>query len=605
MKSSHIHNLYNKIKKKFVNAPLQKKFHIIICFVMALCSIGSILGLQLFYIEENKMLYQSMKGSVEHSASLISDKLNTIEYMTAIMLADSTLQDNLSIAIDPNSNNLKKSDAFRALSYAVPDYYQNYKQYGINYINLYNTNYISYSNYSRSLTLPDEIETLLLENAHSSSGYPIWNTDYCNTYGLFISRDVRRIESLQLDTIGTILVNIDLESLIADCTEGYWIKDTPLYLIYKDQSELFHSKSIDQDNISKILEKATKDYGVIRFDKKYYFYTKETIPSFNWEYISFTPYDSVINAQHLYLFLSSLIIIVMFFIAVGLSRKMFDSITIHFSNLLQKMNFFGKNDTQLLTFDYDYDSREDEIGELHQRFDQMALQVQELIQKNYVSEILKKEAELKSLENQINPHFLYNTLESINWRAQALGVNDISIMVNSLGTLLRTTLSRTDTSLSTLKNEIDVVKDYMAIIQIRFDDKLQYSINVPEELFEISIPKLSLQPLVENAINYALEEMTETCYIQINARQEKSNIIITITNNGSQFPEDLLNKLSNNEISPHGFGIGLLNIQKRIKLQFGNDYGLTLKNNELLNLAIVEIKIPDTIGISKNGVETT
>ena len=114
-----------------------------------------------------------------------------------------------------------------------------------------------------------------------------------------------------------------------------------------------------------------------------------------------------------------------------------------------------------------------------------------------------------------------------------------------------------------------------------------------------------MQPLVENAINYALEEMTETCYIQINARQEKSNIIITITNNGSQFPEDLLNKLSNNEISPHGFGIGLLNIQKRIKLQFGNDYGLTLKNNELLNLAIVEIKIPDTIGISKNGVETT
>lgn len=549
------------------------------------------------------MLYQSMKGSIEHSASLISDRLNTIESMTSIMLADNTLQDNLSIAIDPSSDNSKRSDAFRALSYAIPDYYQNYKQYGIDYINLYNSNYISYSNYSRSITLPDEIETLLLEEAHSFPGYPIWNTDYCNTYGLFLSRDVRRIENLQLDTIGTILVNINLESLIADCTEGYWIKDTPLYLIYHDQNELFHSSSIDQNNVSRILKKATKDYGVIRFDNKYYFYTKETIPSFNWKYISFTPYDSVIHAQHLYLFLCSLIIIIMFFLAVGISQKMFASITIHFSNLLQKMNFFGKNNTKLLTFDYDYESREDEIGELHQRFDQMALQVQELIQKNYVSEILKKEAELKSLENQINPHFLYNTLESINWRAQALGVNDISIMVNSLGTLLRTTLSRTDTSLSTLKNEIDVVKDYMSIIQIRFDDKLQYSINVPEELFEVSLPKLSLQPLVENAINYALEEMTEICCIQIEAKEEKHNIIITITNNGSQFPEDLLNKLSNNEISPHGFGIGLLNIHKRIQLQFGNDYGLTLNNNEILDLAIVEIKIPNIISDQKDNVE--
>ena len=199
---------------------------------------------------------------------------------------------------------------------------------------------------------------------------------------------------------------------------------------------------------------------------------------------------------------------------------------------------------------------------------------------------------MKSLENQINPHFLYNTLESINWRAKAVGADEISIMVESLGALLRNTLSRKDHMISTIKTEIDIVKDYMSIIQFRFDEMLQYSIDVPESLYAVPLPKLSLQPLVENAINYALEEMTDTCHIAITAVRIEKDVLITITNNGSQFPENILQRLADGEVDPHGFGIGLLNIQKRLQLQFGVEYGLTLKNDELHDLAIVELKIP-------------
>lgn len=598
-------SIFHHIKKKFTDLPLQNKFHIIVCFMLGICSAGSLMGVHLIYSKGNEMLYQSMKGSMEYGAFQISEKLKTIEAMTAIMLADSTIQDNLSIAISDDASDGKRSDAFRTLSYSVPEYYQNYKQYGIYYINLYNKNYTICSNYSRSLALPDEITQLLLENAHSRSGHPVWNTDYCNTYGLFLSRDVRRAENLQLDTIGTIVVNIDLQSLIIDSTRGYWIKDTALFLIYQDKKELLHSSSIDAGNASGIVEKAAADYGVIRFNGNYYFYAKETIPSFDWQYICFTPYDSVIHAQHLYLLVSAAVVMAAFGIAILFSKKMFASITIHLSNLLQKMNCFGQNETRLLTVDYDYSARKDEIGELHQRFDQMAIQVQELIRKNYLSEILTKEAELKSLENQINPHFLYNTLESINWRAKALGADEISTMVESLGTLLRTTLSRRDQAESNLKTELDIVKDYMSIIQIRFDEKLQYSIDVPDSLLEAPLPKLSLQPLAENAINYALEEMTETCCIQISAKEEGNDIVITIINNGSQFPEDLLGKLSRKEIAPHGFGIGLLNIQKRLQLQFGQEYGLTLRNNEIFDLAIVEIRIPGLPGEQKEDAEVS
>ena len=171
----------------------------------------------------------------------------------------------------------------------------------------------------------------------------------------------------------------------------------------------------------------------------------------------------------------------------------------------------------------------------------------------------------------------------------------ISQMVEALGSLLRITLSRNSTS-SVIKSELDIVKDYMDIIQVRFGERIEYEVAVPEELYHISIPRLTLQPLVENAINYALEEMTEVCHIRIEGKRESGNVFLMVSNNGSQFPENLLDQLEKNEIEPHGFGIGLLNIDKRIKLQFGEAYGLYVYNEELEDLAVVQVCLPDSGG---------
>ena len=222
----------------------------------------------------------------------------------------------------------------------------------------------------------------------------------------------------------------------------------------------------------------------------------------------------------------------------------------------------------------------------------MARQVQELIQKNYVNELLTKEMQLKALENQINPHFLYNTLESINSYAKAIEAEPISRMVEALGSLLRITLSKS-TAKSVIESEVGIVKDYMAIIQVRFGDRVQYELSIPEELYHTPIPRLTLQPLVENAINYALEEIIGTFRIQITGKRENGMVILTVSNNGSQFPDNVLENLETNQISPHGFGIGLLNINKRIKLQFGEAYGLHIYNVESEDLAVVQIRLPE------------
>ena len=215
---------------------------------------------------------------------------------------------------------------------------------------------------------------------------------------------------------------------------------------------------------------------------------------------------------------------------------------------------------------------------------------------NYVNEILAKEAQIKALESQINPHFLYNTLESINWRAKAVNNREISLMTESLGSLLRATLSNKK-SLVTLSYELNLILSYITIQQIRFEERLDYREQVPDGLKNALIPPLTLQPLVENAIHYALEEMTETCYITILAAETDKTgkngercIRISVTNSGSSFDEDLLELLKQHKKQPSRSGIGLLNIDKRIKLLFGEDYGLSLFNQE--DCAVASITIP-------------
>lgn len=133
---------------------------------------------------------------------------------------------------------------------------------------------------------------------------------------------------------------------------------------------------------------------------------------------------------------------------------------------------------------------------LHRQFDKMAAQISSLVKENYTKELLVKEAQLKALEMQINPHFLYNTLESINWRAKVIKATVISQMVESLGNLFRAILSHNGQNF-TIEEELALVNDYLTIQKCRFGSRLICSINGgTQQLSGICVPKLSIQPLV-------------------------------------------------------------------------------------------------------------
>ncbi len=583
--------IINKIK----NYPLNMKIFLIIAFVVILTSLASIIGTQVVSRSYNDLLYRALAGSLNYSAEDISKKLSNIESMTNSIISNQYIRKSLITLTDEPASPITNRNVDNTITASLIDYYQNYKNNDISYINLHNNKFVSTSYKSKTTEVPIKIYDSIKTAASKNSGYACWITDYCNSYGLFLGRDSRRVYNLKFETLGTVVVQVDMDRLIHSSTQSILQNTEVQYIIYENNKEIYHSKGLQGVSSNSLNRQLKNRYDIISLENKRYFCTRGIIENNNWEYICLVPYSQIENTILFTQVISFLILAAAITIVILLSRILVKSITNDFGKLVDKMKSFGKDETKIPATDYAYENRMDEAGILHQQFHQMTIEIHKLIQQNYVNELLSKDAKLKSLESQINPHFLYNALESVNWRAKAIGAEDISAMVISLGDLLRATLSNKSNNF-TVRHELDIVNNYMTIQKMRFDkERLDYKEIVTPDILDAELPQMTIQPLIHNAITYAMEVITETCYITLNGFQDNDIIHIQVINNGSQFEDDLIYKLENRIVSPRGIGIGLLNIHQRIQLIYGSNYGLTLYNSDE-DHAVAEIIIPKTKG---------
>lgn len=279
-----------------------------------------------------------------------------------------------------------------------------------------------------------------------------------------------------------------------------------------------------------------------------------------------------------------------------LSLRISDSISRPLRNLSEMMNKVGKGNFDVSIQPY----TNDEVGVLSEHFNKMVRQVQKLIQEVYQEQYLKQKAELKSLRAQINPHFLYNTLESINWMARTRNVPEIGDMVKALGDLMRASISGDD--FVTLNDEITNITNYLKIQKFRYGDRLGVCIGISPDIGQIIVPKLILQPIVENSIVHGLEEKLEDGHIRISGELENGDVVIMICDDGVGMEKekaDHLNRLfseyhegtrvsggsakvdirkdigSKDDMHTH---IGLINVDRRIKMYYGASYGLSISS---------------------------
>lgn len=218
----------------------------------------------------------------------------------------------------------------------------------------------------------------------------------------------------------------------------------------------------------------------------------------------------------------------------------------------------------------------DEIGDLGLGFNEMIERIQSLIDQVYVEQRSKREAELRILQEQIKPHFLYNTLDTIQWMAQEHRVDDVVSMVGALTSLFRIGLNKGREFIS-LSDELEHVESYLCIQKMRYEDKFDYSISCEPTMRSRQVLRLMLQPLVENAIYHGIKERRGHGTLAVETRVEAGDLILTVRDDGVGMTEAALALLNESlqEGGPSVGGYGIHNVHERIRLTFGKPYGLS------------------------------
>lgn len=303
----------------------------------------------------------------------------------------------------------------------------------------------------------------------------------------------------------------------------------------------------------------------------------ELSPYTGWRTVGVFSMDEVMSSVNTIVYILFTCVIISLVLVVIVSFKFSRTLTNPIFKLKRLMKQAESGD---LTVRFNF-QHNDEIGELGQSFNHMIARIDQLIQMVYVEQENKRTAEMKSLQEQIKPHFLYNTLDTISWMARDYDAEDIVRLVDALTNMFRIGLSH-GKDIITVKEEITHVSNYLYIQKIRYKDKLNYVIHVDESLYAVEVPKLILQPLVENAIYHGVKAKRGGGTITITGVPEGENLVFTVQDNGAGMPqekvEELNRRMSERSVLDEKKSFGLFYIRERIQLCYGKGYGVHVES---------------------------
>ena len=280
--------------------------------------------------------------------------------------------------------------------------------------------------------------------------------------------------------------------------------------------------------------------------------------------------DTINEINKYILLLEIAVMLIAAFLAVQITSR----ITRPIIKLRDDVNALGSGNTDV---EYEVDSR-DEIWELEKSFNEMTWKIKNLIERNNEEKEKQKEMELTALQAQINPHFVYNTLDAIGWMAKLKKQPEIERMVMALSTFFRISLHKGDKYI-TVRDELDHVRSYVTIEEMRFPDKFDIEYHISEGIRNDTMIKIILQPLVENAIRHGISEKEGKGHIVINGRRSKEDLIFEVMDDGVGFDTGSMD-FRNAYFREKHKGYGLRNVDERIKLEYGPEYGLTIESEK-------------------------
>ncbi|WP_172645109.1 sensor histidine kinase [Clostridium tetani] len=391
--------------------------------------------------------------------------------------------------------------------------------------------------------------------------------------------------SVNLDKISNIIHDIDIHNGFA------WImnKNTDIYSTTKEN---LNSNYISLEGLSSIATQSkNKSSGTVAFKNVY---NKDSTVFF-----SSVPYTEnwilciIVENKKIHTQINQIINLILFVGLILLLAAILLSIVIS-GSIVKPIHRLKNNMLEISkgNFDSYYEIKNnDEISILGQVFNQMLIDIKRLINKVYQVEKQKRSAELRVLQSQINPHFLYNTLDTIQWKALEYNAFEVADMINSLSGFFRISLSD-GKEFITICDEVEHVSNYLEIQKIRYKDKISYSIDVDNSVDQYLIPKLIVQPLVENSIYHGLKLQKCKGIINVSITSKDGFLIIEVIDNGLGINSEKLIVLRKNLAeSIETDHYGLYNINERLKLAFGERYSIEIKSEFKIGTQVL-LRIP-------------
>ena len=361
---------------------------------------------------------------------------------------------------------------------------------------------------------------------------------------------------------------------------GYcFIMDGDGNIIYHPQQQLIYAGlKNENEEICALEDGSHLSDGVI--------YTVKTLDNCNWKIIGVTFLDETVNTRVNTMIIVSVLILLMVVLMSFMSGSLFSYLfTKPVKKLTDAMRDFEDNASG---FVFEPITGAVEVNRLSDSFEHLVKRIQQLMEEVKREENTLRKTELKALQAQINPHFLYNTLDSISWMCEEGKNADAVMMVNALAKLFRISISR-GKEMIPIEKEVQHAECYLQIQKFRYTNQFDYKFEVQESCKQYLCNKITLQPLIENALYHGLN-MIDEGHIIIRIFEDQDDVILEVEDNGVGMSEEQISELFENDITDK-HGIGVKNVNDRIKIYFGDKYGITIRS-ELDEGTCVSIRIP-------------
>ncbi len=577
-----------RIKNWFQGLKLNNKFTII-CLIFVTIPMIVLAGWMFWNIEDNLIneKLSAMKFKLDMAYAQVIKNVDTINMSTQFFLSDQGLKDFLSAE--------KRGDNYT--TEALLDFYNrdvaSLERMVNNNTYLYQIRvYVDSDGMQEMMPIlyrRERMQRLSFWQEDFSYGWKYgYKDNLFSSYGqLTGEREILSLltsmEDYGLGEIGVLEVAMYMDTMfpvIYESSETLWGS------FADGDGNLHFAQGIDTEFNQKLIRTILKDNQNIKDDMHVYFYKTQgrqlvigyqPLRELNGILVYVDDIESdltkIRNQRYVFVLCGILVIVLLAVLVNKVAKGMLKQ----FYSILRSIRKVQKGDLDLVI----ENCGSNEMGELGDQINKMLYNIKQLTTDNLNHELLVKNTEIRALQNQINAHFIYNVLESIKMMAEIKEDYDISDAITSLGKLLRYSMKWVPGNV-TVEEELEYIRNYLSLINLRFDYEIYLSVNIPQVILKQRIPKMSLQPIVENAIYHGIEQMAEDTNIYMKGIEDKEDCIIEITDAGRGMSEEevenLYKRISGEvEVSGGaGNGIGLKNVQDRIKINFGEKYGIEI-----------------------------